>query len=60
MPVRFLQSAFLQSRGEWALVFCEAMEPYLDNEVVVSHFQDIVEYRAKDYYRRRYLIQAEK
>ena len=59
MPVRFLQSAFLQSKGEWALVFCEAMEPYLDNEVVVSHFQDIVEYRAKDYYRRRYLIQAE-
>ena len=60
MPVQFLQSAFLQSRGEWALVFCEAMEPYLDNEVVVSHFHDIVEYRAKDYYRRRYLIQAEK
>jgi len=60
MPVRFLQGTFLQSRGEWALVFDEMMEPYLDNEVVVSHFQDIIEYRAKDYYRRRYLKQAEK
>ena len=58
MPVHFLQSKFLESRGEWALVFCKDLEPYLDNAAVVRHFRDIVEYRAKDYYRRRYLLQV--
>ena len=58
MPVRFLQSEFLESRDGWAIVLCGAMEQYLANEAVFRHFQDIVEYRAKDYYRRRYLWQA--
>ena len=57
MPVLHLQSEFLYSRGEWALVFSAGMEPYLDNDVVLAEFRDIVNYRALDYYRRRYLAQ---
>ncbi|MDD6135079.1 MAG: DEAD/DEAH box helicase family protein [Selenomonadaceae bacterium] len=55
MPITYLQSEFLYSKGEWALVFCAEMEPYLKNPVVRAEFEDLVNYRALDYYRRRYL-----
>ena len=57
MPVSHLQSEFLYSEGEWALVFSAGMEPYLKNPVVRAEFEDLVNYRILDYYRRRYLAE---
>lgn len=59
MPIPHLQSEFMYSEGEWALVFCAEMEPYLKNPVVQAEFEDIVNYRALDYYRRRYLAEKD-
>ena len=57
MPLNYLQSDFFQTNGEYALVICEAMHPYLSSDVVREHFKDIVIYRALDYYRRRYITE---
>lgn len=55
MPLLFLQSDFIQTGETTAIHICENLEPYLRNEAVAAHFQDIVSYRAMDYYRRRYV-----
>ncbi|WP_073090460.1 DEAD/DEAH box helicase family protein [Selenomonas ruminantium] len=55
MPLRFLQSDFIQTGGIMAIHVCENLKPYLRNEAVAAHFRDIVNYRAMDYYRRRYM-----
>ena len=57
MPVHFLQESgkgFFMKRDGFAISLSGELEKYLGNPVFVEQVKDIIEYRAMDYYRRRY------
>lgn len=57
MPVKYLLASgkgfFIEKEG-YILSLSNDLKDYLDDKVFVEHYQDIVEYRAMDYYKRRY------
>lgn len=57
MPVRFLQESgkgFFVHKGKTALSLSDTLKPILKNPSFYKQFKDAVEYRAMDYYQRRY------
>ena len=57
MPVHFLQESgkgFFVKRDDFAISLRSDLEKYLKNQAFVEQVKDIVEYRAMDYYQRRY------
>ena len=57
MPVHFLQESgkgFFVKRDGFAISLKSELERYIENPVFVEQMKDIVEYRAMDYYWRRY------
>lgn len=57
MPVHFLQESgkgfFVQKEGV-ALALCEELRDIIQNEIFAEHMGDVIQYRAFDYYQRRY------
>ncbi len=57
MPVHFLQESgkgFFVKRDGFAISLISDLEKYVKNQAFVEQVKDIVEYRAMDYYQRRY------
>lgn len=57
MPVHFLQESgkgFFVQRDGFAISLRSDLEKYVKNQAFVEQVKDIVEYRAMDYYQRRY------
>ena len=57
MPVHFLQESgkgFFVKRDGFAISLRSELERYIGNPTFVEQVKDIVEYRAMDYYQRRY------
>ena len=57
MPVHFLQESgkgFFVKRDGFAISLKSELERYIGNPTFVEQVKDIVEYRAMDYYQRRY------
>lgn len=57
MPVHFLQESgkgFFVQRDGFAISLKSELERYIGNPTFVEQVKDIVEYRAMDYYQRRY------
>lgn len=57
MPVHFLQESgkgFFVKREGFAISLKSELERYIGNPAFVEQMKDIIEYRAMDYYRRRY------
>lgn len=57
MPVHFLQESgkgFFVKREGFAISLKSELERYIGNPAFVEQMKDIVEYRAMDYYQRRY------
>lgn len=57
MPVHFLQESgkgFFVQREGFALALCDELKDVIHNESFALHMKDAVEYRAMDYYKRRY------
>ncbi|WP_026834748.1 DEAD/DEAH box helicase family protein [Eubacterium xylanophilum] len=57
MPVHFLQESgkgFFVPKEGCALALCEEMRAIINNESFAIHMKDVIEYRAMDYYKRRY------
>ena len=57
MPVHFLQESgkgFFVKRDGFAISLKSELERYIGNPTFVEQVKDIVEYRAMDYYWRRY------
>lgn len=57
MPVHFLQESgkgFLVKRDGFAISLRSDLEKYVKKQAFVEQVKDIVEYRAMDYYQRRY------
>ncbi len=58
MPVHFLLESgkgFFVEREGYALAIRDDLKEVLDNPAFGIHFGDVIDYRAMDYYRRRYL-----
>ena len=57
MPVHFLQESgkgfFVKKEGS-AIALCDDLKDYTGYEAFARHFKDIIDYRANDYYKRRY------
>lgn len=57
MPIHFLQESgkgfFIQREG-YALALREEMERVIHDPAFVEQVKDVIEYRAMDYYQRRY------
>ena len=57
MPVHFLLESgkgfFVNCEGS-ELALCAELKDVVDSEAFVSQFKDVIEYRAMDYYKRRY------
>ena len=56
-PVHFLKQSsldFFISTSSSSIALSQKLLPFLNNEVFVQQFKDIVEYRTMDYYSRRY------
>lgn len=57
MPVHFLQESgkgfFVKNEGS-AIALCDDLKAYIGYEAFARHFKDIIDYRANDYYKRRY------
>ena len=58
MPVHFLQESgkgfFVEKEG-CALALCDELKDIIKNDSFKKHFKDAIEYRAMDYYKRRYM-----
>ena len=57
MPVHFLQESgkgFFVQREGYALALCEELRDVVKEMSFAEHFRDVIEYRAMDYYKRRY------
>ena len=58
MPVHFLQKSgkgfFVRKKGK-VLSLRKELAPVIQNKAFAEHFGDIIQYRAMDYYKRRYL-----
>lgn len=63
MPVHFLQESgkgFFVKRDGFAISLKSELERYIGNPTFVEQVKDIVEYRAMDYYQRRYRGEGDK
>ena len=58
MPVHFLQKSgkgfFVRKEGK-VLALRKELAPLMKNKAFAEHFGDVIQYRAMDYYKRRYL-----
>lgn len=57
MPVHFLLESgkgFFVKRDGVAIGLREELRPLIDNPVMVCQMKDVIDYRAMDYYQRRY------
>ena len=57
MPVHFLQESgkgFFVSRAGVPIALCDEMKDVVQGQAFKEHFKDVIEYRAMDYYKRRY------
>ena len=57
MPVNFLVKSgkgFFLKREDSALVLRDQMKEIIKNPVLAQQMKDVIEYRAMDYYQRRY------
>ena len=57
MPVHFLLESgkgFFVKKDGAAIELREELRPLIDNPVMVCQMQDVIDYRAMDYYQRRY------
>jgi len=57
MPVHFLQESgkgFFVKRNGSALALREEMRDVIENPILAEQMKDVIEYRAMDYYQRRY------
>ena len=57
MPVHFLQESgkgFFVKRDGFAISLKSELERYIENPAFVEQMKDIIEYRVRDYYQRRY------
>ena len=57
MPVHFLKESgkgFFVPKEGCVLALCEEMRAIINNESLAIHMKDVIEYRAMDYYKRRY------
>lgn len=62
MPVHFLQESgkgFFVKREGSALAIREEMQEVIENPILAEQMKDVIEYRAMDYYQRRYREKAE-
>ena len=60
MPVHFLQESgkgFFVKREGYALALREELGKVLEEKAFVEQVKDVIEYRAMDYYQRRYAEQ---
>ena len=57
-PVNHLEEAFFEKKKGYALTLNENLEKYLKNDYFVKQFQDIVDYRVREYYRKKYSVTA--
>ncbi len=57
MPVHFLKESgkgfFVDKEGA-ALALCDELKECIKDKVFAEHFKDVIDYRAMDYYKRRY------
>ena len=62
MPVHFLLESgkgfFVKKDGE-AIGLREELRPLIDNPVMICQMKDVIDYRAMDYYQRRYRMTQE-
>ena len=57
MPVRFLLESgnvFFVARKGAAIALCDELKNVVQEEAFVRHFKDVIDYRAMNYYKRRY------
>lgn len=62
MPVHFLQESgkgFFVKREGSALALREEMQEVIESPILTEQMKDVIEYRAMDYYQRRYREKAE-
>ena len=62
MPVHFLLESgkgFFVKKDGAAIGLREELRPLIDNPVMVCQMKDVVDYRAMDYYQRRYRLSQE-
>ena len=57
MPVHFLQESgkgfFIQREGS-SLALCDELKDIIHDECFAMHMKDVIDFRAMDYYKRRY------
>lgn len=59
MPIKFLKASgkgFFVDKDGYALALKEDLNEVIANTAFKSHFEDILEYRMMEYYRRRYSL----
>ena len=57
MPVHFLQESgkgYFVQRAGYALALCDELREIVQDPCFIMHMKDAIEYRAMDYYKRRY------
>lgn len=54
MPIKHLVGKIFQLKTGYALSIREDMKPFVHNAAFIKQFDDVITYRALDYYRRRY------
>ena len=62
MPVHFLLESgkgFFVKKDGAAIGLREELRPLIDNPVMVCQMKDVIDYRAMDYYQRRYRMTQE-
>ena len=62
MPVNFLLKSgeeFFVKREESVLALKDEMKEIIKHPVLAEQMKDVIEYRAMDYYRRRYQMQTD-
>ena len=58
MPIKYLKTSeksFFVEKDGYAIAIREELRSVLENEALVSHMKDVLEYRTMEYYRRRYV-----
>ena len=62
MPIKFLKASgkgFFIEKDGYAIAIRDDLEEIIRNDAFKKHMKDILEYRAMDYYRRRYEEKAQ-
>ena len=57
MPVHFLLESgkgFFEEKSGYVISLRSELQSWVENEALKEQMKDIIEYRAMDYYRRRY------